>query len=263
MKNGFSILICSWNNLEYLKTTIESIKKNSSYQHQILVHVQEGIDGTVDWLKVNNIDYTFSIENIGICAGFNTIEKLATKDWLCMLDDDMYLLPEWDTKIYDFYIEYEMPECSWLSSTMIERTNTSFASVIPFQDYGEHPSDFNEKKLLAEYKIISKNQNHICHNSTHPLVIKRELYENVGGYDTDFDPSPGSEEGFAKRMYDIGCRNFVSIKDSLVYHFGSITNRKNNNLIKKNSRQTFVNNYGMTMDEFFHDINKNGIWTKK
>lgn len=263
MNNGFSILICSWNNLSYLKTTIDSIKKNSVFEHQILVHVQEGTDGTLEWLKDNSIQHTFSRENIGICSGFNTIEKSATKDWICMLDDDMYLLPEWDSKIYEFYISNNMSDCSWLSSTMIERTNTSFASVIPFQDYGGHPEKFNEKELLINYKKISENQNHINHNSTHPLVIKKEYFDKAGGYDTDFDPSPGSEEGFAKRMFDIGCRDFVAIKDSLVYHFGSITNRKKNNLIKKNSRHTFISNYGITMDEFFIEIDKNGIWKPK
>ena len=34
-----SILIPSFNNLEYLKLCINSINKNSKYKHQIIVHV--------------------------------------------------------------------------------------------------------------------------------------------------------------------------------------------------------------------------------
>ena len=49
----FSILIPSFNNLNYLKTCIESIKKNSHYNHQIIVHVNEGSDGTLGLLKKN------------------------------------------------------------------------------------------------------------------------------------------------------------------------------------------------------------------
>ena len=47
----FSILIPTFNNLEYLKICINSIKKNSKFNHQIIVHVNEGSDGTFDYVK--------------------------------------------------------------------------------------------------------------------------------------------------------------------------------------------------------------------
>jgi glycosyltransferase involved in cell wall biosynthesis len=50
-----SIIIPSYNNLKYLKLCIESIKKNSKYNNEILVHVNEGKDGSIDYLKLNNI----------------------------------------------------------------------------------------------------------------------------------------------------------------------------------------------------------------
>ena len=47
----FSIVIPSWNNLAYLQLCIDSIKKHSKYTHQIIVHINEGVDGTLDWVK--------------------------------------------------------------------------------------------------------------------------------------------------------------------------------------------------------------------
>ena len=47
----FSILIPTFNNLEYLKLCIDSIKKNSKFDHQIIVHINEGTDGTLDYVK--------------------------------------------------------------------------------------------------------------------------------------------------------------------------------------------------------------------
>lgn len=47
----FSILIPSWNNLPYLKCCVESIRKNSTFQHEIVVHVNEGRDGTLEWVR--------------------------------------------------------------------------------------------------------------------------------------------------------------------------------------------------------------------
>jgi glycosyltransferase involved in cell wall biosynthesis len=42
-KSVFSILIPTWNNLRFLQVCIDSIRKNSSLEHQILVHVNEEI----------------------------------------------------------------------------------------------------------------------------------------------------------------------------------------------------------------------------
>ena len=48
----FSILIPSFNNLNYLKTCIKSLKKNSKFDHQLIVHVNEGSDGTLDLKRI-------------------------------------------------------------------------------------------------------------------------------------------------------------------------------------------------------------------
>ena len=54
----FSIILPTYNNLEYLKITLESISKNSKYKHDIIVHVNEGTDGSLDYLKSKRIDFT-------------------------------------------------------------------------------------------------------------------------------------------------------------------------------------------------------------
>ena len=47
----FSILIPTFNNLNYLKICIESLTKNSNFNHEIIVHVNEGTDGTIEYLN--------------------------------------------------------------------------------------------------------------------------------------------------------------------------------------------------------------------
>lgn len=65
-KPVFSILIPSWNNLPILKICIEGIRKNSHFHHQIIVHANEACDGTLEWLKENNISFTHSASNAGV-----------------------------------------------------------------------------------------------------------------------------------------------------------------------------------------------------
>lgn len=38
----FSILIPTWNNLDFLKLCINSIEKNSYFKHQIIIYVNDG-----------------------------------------------------------------------------------------------------------------------------------------------------------------------------------------------------------------------------
>ena len=50
----FSIIIPTYNNIEYLKLCLRSLKKNSFFDNEIIIHVNEGIDGTLDYLKKND-----------------------------------------------------------------------------------------------------------------------------------------------------------------------------------------------------------------
>ena len=47
----FSILIPTFNNLDYLKICIQSLRKNSKFNHQIIPHVNVGDDGTLKYLN--------------------------------------------------------------------------------------------------------------------------------------------------------------------------------------------------------------------
>ena len=53
----FSVIIPTFNNLEYLKLCIKSLEKNSSYDHEIIFHINEGTDGTLDFLKKNKYKF--------------------------------------------------------------------------------------------------------------------------------------------------------------------------------------------------------------
>ena len=47
----FSIIIPTFNNLDYVKILLLSLKKNSTLNHEIIFHVNEGSDGTINFLN--------------------------------------------------------------------------------------------------------------------------------------------------------------------------------------------------------------------
>ena len=95
----FSIIVPTLNNLDYLKILINSIKKNSINEHEVIVHVNENSDNTTDFLKQNKILYTYSKKNIGLCRSVNIAAKQATTNYILYCHDDMYLLPDWDLSL--------------------------------------------------------------------------------------------------------------------------------------------------------------------
>jgi len=41
-----SVVIPTWNNLDMLKLCLRSVREHSELSHQVVVHVNEGTDGT-------------------------------------------------------------------------------------------------------------------------------------------------------------------------------------------------------------------------
>ena len=74
----FSIIIPTFNNLNYLKLCLTSLKKNSSFDHEIIIHINEGKDGTKEFLDKTDLIFTYSESNAGVCVAFNKAVKKAT-----------------------------------------------------------------------------------------------------------------------------------------------------------------------------------------
>jgi len=239
----FSILIPSWNNLEYLKLCIASIRKNSFYKHQIIVHVNEGLDGTLDWIRQQgDICYSASKENIGVCYALNTSASLAFTDYILYLNDDMYVCPNWDKYLYD-EIKRIGHKNFFVSGTAIEACPQSICSIKG--DFGQDIISFQEDRLLAEYDKITMND---WQGATWPPnVVHKDIWDTVGGYSIEFSPGMYSDPDFSMKLWKMGIRIFKGVGKSRVYHFGSTSVKR---VKRNNGYYTFINKWGLTSGTF-------------
>ena len=215
----FSILIPSYNNLNYLKLCIKSIINNSKFNHQIIVHVNEGTDGTLDYLKDSSIDFTFTNYNSGICEGINKASKLAKFQYFLYAHDDFYFCPNWD-KILKKEIDLIGHNNFYLSGTMVNNGQIDF-------NCGDTAKDFNEKKFLDHYK--EHNFYDFQGSTWAPHLIHKDIWNKVGGFSEEFYPGTGSDPDLNMKLWNIGIRIFKGINDFKVYHFGSTVSRKYKN----------------------------------
>lgn len=239
----FSIMIPSWNNLSYLQLCISSIRKHSAFPHQIIVHINEGTDGSLDWIrKQDTISYSYSKENIGVCYALNSCRSLATTNYLVYMNDDMYVCPGWDQPLYN-EIRHIAHKYFFLSATAIETKAQSSCSIE--KCYGTTIAAFDEARLLSEYSALPMND---WQGATWPPnIVHKDIWDLVGGYSIDFSPGMYSDPDFSMKLWQVGVRFFKGVEKSRVYHFGSVSVKR----VKRNKGYyTFIAKWGMTSSTF-------------
>ena len=239
----FSILIPTFNNFSYLKLCLNSIKKNSKFNHEIIVHVNDGSDGTLEYLKLNRINYTHSNKNIGLCSSLNLASKKSKMKYLLYSHDDMYFCPRWDV-----YLSEELANTKndyfYFSGTMIE----PFKGAHLTYDCGKSIETFNEKKLIESFSSLSFYD----HQGTHfaPHLISKRIWDLVGGFSEDFNPGIASDPDFNMKLWKAGVRIFKGIDKFRVYHFGSVTTRQKINFKQNKGNKIFLLKWGITTKFF-------------
>jgi glycosyltransferase involved in cell wall biosynthesis len=239
----FSILIPTWNNLAFVQCCVASIQKNSSQSHQIILHINDGTDGTLDWAIQNGIDYSYSAENIGICKAVNASVAKANHHLIMYMNDDMYCLPNWDEPLLEAINTIDA-DFFMFSATMIEPTHTNNPCVV-VQNFGNTPANFQEQALKSAASTFTKSD----WNGAFwpPNVVPLSLWQAVGGFSEEFSPGMSSDDDFVAKCWHAGCRVFRGIGNSLVYHFqGKSTQR----IIKNNGRKQFLQKWGITQSSF-------------
>ncbi|WP_207004303.1 glycosyltransferase family 2 protein [Trinickia mobilis] len=239
----FSIIIPTWNNLPYLQWVVQSIRQNSTHEHQVVVHVNDGSDGTLAWVREQGIEHTASPANIGICHAVNIAAARATRDYVVYMNDDMYCCPGWDDALARRI--GQMPsDLFLLSGTMIEPVDTGNPCVV-VRDFGRDAETFRAADLIAAAPQLARA--HWRGATWPPTLVHRDWWHKVGGYSSELSPGMSSDNDFSMKLWDAGCRVFLGVGDSLVYHFQQKSTGK---IVKNDGRRQFLNKWGMTQATF-------------
>lgn len=244
----FSIVIPTFNNLEYLKLCIRSLKKNSNFKHEIKLHINDGSDGTLDFAIKNNISFTHSKENIGLCSAINKACSTVNNDYILYAHDDMYFCPGWDLILVD-EIKKIKHDKFFLSGTLIE----AFTGHIKF-NCGDKFNNFDEIKLLNNFK----NKNFYDYQGSHyaPHLVSKRIWKKVGGFSEEFNPGVASDPDFNMKLWSEGVRIFKGLNDFKVYHFVSVVikkinvTKKNQMSIKSKASKIFLLKWGISIKFF-------------
>ena len=186
--------------------------------------------------------YSHSKENLGVCQACNAAYTLTEADYILFLNDDMYVLPDWDKALWNA-IESQPDNKFYMSGTLVEPyASGNNCALAPF-NFGDTLDNFDELGLLLKAKELKSIKSNWNGATWPPSILHRSLWDRIGGYSIEYVPGYYSDPDLSAKLWSIGVRRFIGIGDSLVYHFMS---KRTNRNTKKPGYDTFIKKWGMT-----------------
>jgi GT2 family glycosyltransferase len=226
--------ISTYNNLPYLKLAIESVRKNSYYKDApFIIHAENCTDGTDIWLKDNMHQYNLEVyiehnnEPVGIGGGMNFCANKVKTEYIMFLHSDFYVSEDWDKALIDVALCHK-DEKTWVFSHRIEpdmfNNNQSRPGtvIVPKDVLGAYYNDFNAS-AFEEYakEFVKANIDYVITKSEGVSgLIKKSLWDEIGGNDSIFAPTSWEDIDLFLRMRNAGVK-FILTGMSLVWHFGA------------------------------------------
>lgn len=207
-KYTYGILICCFNRPEYLKKTLNSLKK-TKLQDAVIYIIDDYSNNieTINLIKHFNIPNVKIIKernstNLGITKslekGFNYLYKKST--FLTNLDSDVILKYNWLEKLHNVYLEGKK---KYTNSSNLLISGFNCTSTCSHRIFKKHPSfyekktigginTFFHKSLLQEYKNVlsnTKNKNYnwdwnlckYCNDHNIPILVTNpSVVQHIG-----------------------------------------------------------------------------------
>ena len=223
--------ISTYNNLEYLKLAVKSVRLHSHYKDApFIIHAENCTDGTDEWLKTKgdqyNLEYYIDKNKVplGIGGGMNFCANKVKTKFINFLHSDFYVSQNWDLKLLETHKKYKNK--AWIFSQRIQPNIFNESSrpgtlIAPLNEFGAYYNDFNETHFLKYAKQLSQDNNfEIKLGEGVSGLILKEDWDYIGGNDPLFAPSSWDDKDIFLRCLLKGIK-LILTTTSVVWHFGA------------------------------------------
>lgn len=247
-KNKTAIVILTYNNLQYNKNCIDSIRKyTNSDTYELIIVDNNSIDGTREWLREQSgIKLLLNDENVGFPKGCNMGIALAEKDSdILLLNNDIVVTPRWLENLQmclysDDRIGAVGAMCNQFANNQgIESTyDTDMEEMIRFADKINisDSTKWEEKNFLVGF----------C------KLIRRSVLDRIGWLDERYSPGYVEDNDLSMSIINEGYK-LMLCHDVFIHHYLGTSFRKDWdkfwNLVW-NNREKFNEKWGFHTDRF-------------
>ena len=212
-----TIVIPSYNNIEYLKLCYNSIRESDS-SVKLIIFNDGSSDGTTEWLESitdENLQYETYEERIGHTILYDKGFQMAQTEYVGILHADMVVSKHTIPNIID-----KLERNTILSVTCIEPPIHPEGAEKVQMDFGMYPNEFKYDDFTVFCEKYGNDVSGQTHDSLFaPWFIHKEEYMNrIGKHDTLFAPYGWEDSDIFVRMA-LADFDIVRLKDTFVYHF--------------------------------------------
>jgi len=219
-----SIIILTFNQLQHTRTCLESIRRCTPEDHEIILVDNGSTDGTVDFLhKVAAQDDRCRLiendRNLGFAAGNNIGLYESRGDYLVLMNNDVVVTPGWLSRLIAHAAVSRStgivgPKSNETSGP--QRVNSVRYQPQTLEGLDEFACKISNQysgKSLSHWKVVG-----FC------MLIKRAVIERIGGLDPRFGIGNFEDDDFCLRAYLAGFKCRIAV-DCFVHHSGSASFR--------------------------------------
>jgi GT2 family glycosyltransferase/ubiquinone/menaquinone biosynthesis C-methylase UbiE len=209
-----SIIILTYNKLQYTKECIDSIRKYTAQgTYEIIVVDNASNDGTVEWLKQQkDIISIYNNENLGFPKGCNQGIDVATGEYILLLNNDVIVTKHWlsnmrkalDSSEKIGAVSVVSNYCSYYQSIPV-----TYNTLEEMQSFAEGFNVSDSTKWEDRIKLIG-----FC------MLIKKKVVQEIGYLDECFTPGNFEDDDYSFRIILAGYK-LVLCKDTFIHHYGS------------------------------------------
>jgi len=204
-----SIIILNWNTLSYLKKCIESIKKYTKDYELIIIDNNSSEDGTKSYIINEANKCLFNLTNLGFSKGNNQGAKMATGEYLCFMNSDVIVGPNWLEEMLETFNHHNCGAVGTLGNPRFGEIN---GTQISYNQYkGQYKEDVYVDSLVG-----------FC------ILIKKSLFKEIGGWDEDFTIGNYEDNMLCEKVKNKGYKLYISHKSNVSHDKPSQTFIANN-----------------------------------
>lgn len=219
-----SIVILTFNQLEFTKECLKSIQRHTPEPHEMIFVDNGSTDGTVPWLKsqaggAGTIRIIENSKNLGFAKGCNQGIEASRGEFIMLLNNDVIVTEGWLGGMlvclrHDGNTGIVGPMTNNISGTQ-KVPEAPYEDVSAIDSFaGDFRSRYSQRRI-PQRRIVG-----FC------MLFRRELVERIGLLDESFGSGNFEDDDFCLRSELEGFRNFVA-GDVFIHHAGSATFKGN------------------------------------
>ncbi|NRT35108.1 GT2 family glycosyltransferase/precorrin-6B methylase 2 [Clostridium beijerinckii] len=215
-----SIIILTYNNINYNRICIESIRKyTATGTYEIIIVDNNSTDGTREWLKEqNDIKLILNDENVGFPRGCNLGIEAAEKDNdILLLNNDTKMSPRWlDNLKICLYSDESIGAVGPITNNCsnYQGINVPYSTIDHMIEFASNNNISAPERWEQKPRLIA-----FC------MLIKRTVIDKIGNLDERFTPGNFEDDDLCMRIIEAGYKLMVC-NDSFIHHFGSTSFKK-------------------------------------